>query len=152
MVEAMMNVAERTEPQRPVRVGPRDAALREARTCYDHLAGRLGVGLADSLQARGYVVLDEDGGTVSPAGRGFLTEFGLDLDQLAGGTRTFCRPCLDWSERRPHLAGALGGALMARLFALGWIRRGAGTRAVIVSVAGERGLRERFGLQHTRVG
>jgi len=152
MVEAMMNVAQRETTPRTVRVGPRDAALREARTCYDHLAGRLGVGLADSLQTRGYLILDDDGGAVSPAGRVFLTEFGLDLDQLAGGRRAFCRPCLDWSERRPHLAGALGGALMARLFDLGWIRRVGGTRAVAVSVSGESGLHQHFGLRHAREG
>ncbi|MGH7055827.1 MAG: ArsR/SmtB family transcription factor, partial [Stellaceae bacterium] len=123
-----------------------EEALRTARTCYDHLAGRLGVALLDALAAAGHVALDGDGGVVTASGAGFLTAFGIGLDRLSAGRRTFCRPCLDWSERRPHLAGALGAALAERCFALGWLQRRAGSRAVTISAAGRHGFDERFGI------
>src|SRR5262249_31287235 len=112
MMESIMQVASDLEPVRPrLSVGPRDAALRAARTCYDHLAGRLGVALADAMTERGYVELGTDGGVVTDAGLAFLERIGIDADALSAhrgkrGARIMCRPCLDWSERRAHLAGA----------------------------------------------
>ncbi len=118
-------------------------ALRAARTCYDHLAGRLGVALADTLTERGHISLTADGGEVTDDGRRFLAEFGA----VPGpGRRVFCRPCLDWSERRPHLAGRVGAALACRCFELGWIARQRDTRAVAITAAGRAGFRERFGI------
>jgi hypothetical protein len=119
---------------------------RSARTCYDHLAGRLGVTLADALVDRGHVVLSEDGGVVTTAGEVFLDGFGAPLGGTGRGRRAFCRPCLDWSERRAHLAGALGAGLAARCFELGWISRIRDTRAVLVTQAGKRGFSDTFGL------
>jgi DNA-binding transcriptional ArsR family regulator len=118
-------------------------ALRTARTCYDHLAGRLGVALADALSERGHVTLGTDGGEVTDQGQRFLGEFGA---APAPGRRVFCRPCLDWSERRPHLAGRVGAALACRCFELGWIARQRDTRAVAITKAGREGLRETFGI------
>jgi len=118
-------------------------ALRTARTCYDHLAGRLGVALADALTERGHVALGADGGEVTAAGAEFLDEFGA---APAPGRRVFCRPCLDWSERRPHLAGRVGAALACRCFELGWIMRQRDTRAVAITAAGRDGFRQRFGI------
>ncbi|GJD48293.1 hypothetical protein OPKNFCMD_1010 [Methylobacterium crusticola] len=130
---------------RPVRLGPRDAALREARTCYDHLAGRLAVGMADSMVARGQIELESDGGALTAAGAAFLGGLGVDLDAGEGrrGRRVFCRPCLDWSERRPHIAGVLGAALLRTCLGQGWVRRGEG-RAVAVTPGGRVALRRAF--------
>ncbi len=119
-------------------------ALRNARTCYDHLAGRLGVALADTLTARGHVTLSPDGGEVTETGLAFLRAFGAEA---APGRRVFCRPCLDWSERRPHIAGRLGAALAQRCFELGWLSRRRDTRAVTITAAGRSGLAESFGIE-----
>jgi DNA-binding transcriptional ArsR family regulator len=118
-------------------------ALRTARTCYDHLAGRLGVALADALTQHGHVALGADGGEVTETGLQFLTEFGATP---ATGRRVFCRPCLDWSERRPHLAGRVGAALACRCFELGWIKRQRDTRAVVITGAGREGFSCTFGI------
>jgi DNA-binding transcriptional ArsR family regulator len=117
--------------------------LRTARTCYDHLAGRLGVALADALTAHGHIALGIDGGVVTDQGQRFLDAFGASPPS---GRRVFCRPCLDWSERRPHLAGRVGAALACRCFELGWIARQRDTRAVAITEAGRDGFRERFGI------
>ena len=146
LIEAIMAVAvARASHYRPAWM--RDEALRSARTCYDHLAGRLGVALADHLAARGHVLLDADGGAVTAAGTRFFDEFGLDLADAAGKRRRFCRPCLDWSERRPHLGGAVGAALARRCFALGWIERLRDSRAVAITPVGRDGFFTNFGVE-----
>ncbi len=146
MIESVMVVAALDAPPRHRPRSPRDEALRLARTCYDHLAGRLGVALADALVAHGRVVLGDDGGEVTPAGLALLRDLGADPG-ATGGKRAFCRPCLDWTERRPHLAGAFGAALAERCFALGWIERLRDSRAVRITPKGRGGLRESFGLE-----
>ena len=151
MMESIMLVASRAQtPRRNLTVGPRDAALRAARTCYDHLAGRLGVALADALVAEGRVELAKDGGLMTDAGMELLRKLGIDVDPMltrsSRGGRVLCRPCLDWSERRPHLAGAVGAALCTHSFTHGWIRRIEGTRAVSVTPKGQRSFRELFGI------
>lgn len=146
MVEGVMVVARELPPRyRPS--SKLDEALRAARTCYDHLAGRLGVGLTDALVARRHIVMSDDGGQVTGSGTRFLDDFGIDLAAAERRRRVFCRPCLDWSERRPHLAGSLGAALAARCFELDWIERGAENRAVTVTDAGRSGFAERFGVE-----
>ena len=149
MLESIMEVSQGSRPpaRRAVVTGPRDKAMRLARTCYDHLAGQVGVALADSLCRHGHIELTPEGGAVTAQGLDFLREFGVDLDRAPrGGGRVFCRPCLDWSERRLHVGGALGAALTERCFALGWIRRNDGSRAVTVTPAGQIGFRDRFGM------
>jgi DNA-binding transcriptional ArsR family regulator len=145
MLESIMAVA----ADGPVRYQPRwrgGDALRNARTCYDHLAGRLSVALADALVGREHVTLSEDGGMVTPAGEDFFHSFGIDLRERTRSRRSFCRPCLDWSERRAHLAGAVGAALTSRCFELGWIGRIRDTRALLVTPEGKRGFSETFGI------
>ncbi len=145
MIESIMVVA----ADGPQRYRPRwngDDELRTARTCYDHIAGRLGVALTDALTHRKHIVLTEDGGVVTRTGAKHLVDFGIKLDEVKHGRRTFCRPCLDWSERRPHLAGALGAAFADRCFELGWIARIRDSRALKISAKGERGFAEAFGI------
>jgi len=152
MMESIMEVAsDAASGRRPIVVGPRDAALRTARTCYDHLAGRLGVALADALVAGGHMELGSDAGVLTDSGMALLGEIGMDVDGIFArrGKRTgrlLCRPCLDWSERRPHLAGAVGAALCVHCFARDWIRRSEGTRAVVITPKGQQGFREAFGV------
>ena len=150
LLEGIANLAERPGRtlDKPVFVGPKEAALRAARSCYDHLAGRLAVDLTNALAARGDLDLDADGAALTVTGRSFFTEFGVDLEALSRSKRTFCRPCLDWSERRPHLAGAVGAALACRCFELGWIKRVEGSRALTVTHRGRIGFLHAFGVTH----
>ena len=150
MLESIMQVAADLEGMRPAPVvGPRDAALRKARTCYDHLAGQLGVALSDALVESGSLELTHDAGLLTDAGIALLQRIGVDVSALLSDrgrkARVLCKPCLDWSERRPHLAGAVGAALCAHSFEAGWIRRIAGTRAVAITPKGERVYRETIG-------
>jgi hypothetical protein len=111
-----------------------------ARTCYGHLAGTLGVTLAEALAARGIVDLSGVNGAAAEADTELLGDFGIPPDALV------YRACLDWSERRPHVGGPLGKVLATRCFALGWVERIANSRAVKVTPSGRRGLAERFGV------
>ncbi len=121
-------------------------ALRNARTCYDHMAGRIAVRITNSLIARSHVVLDEDGGTVTEAGLAFLDSIVVDLS-FGSSRRVFCRPCLDWSERRPHLAGVVGAALLNHALVHDWVRRARGSRALSITPHGRRGLFETYGVE-----
>jgi DNA-binding transcriptional ArsR family regulator len=143
-IHALMAVAT-SGPKRHHPIGPKDEALRLARTCYDHIAGRLAIALADTLVDNGYVVLAEGTGLVTDEGRRIFCEFGMGLKE-APSKRPLCRTCLDWSERRPHLAGRLGTALLDRTLDLGWISRTAESRALRITRAGEIGLGHAFGL------
>ena len=144
MIDGIAAVALQKRPRhRPLSGHSR--ALSEARICYDHLAGRLSVDLTDTLVAREYIVLDDEGAQITTAGNGFFTRFGLELPTLRG-TRRSCRLCLDWTERRPHVAGAVGAALARRCFDLGWMERMERSHAVIVTPLGRRGLQKTFGV------
>ena len=145
MLESVMSVAAMQLPPRRTPSSRLDEGMRTARTRYDHIAGRLGVAIADTLVTRGYVLLADDGGEVTPAGADFLTAFGAALSRK-GLRRVFCRPCLDWSERRWHLAGAVGAALCNRCIDLHWIERAQGTRALTITPKGRRGFADNFGV------
>jgi DNA-binding transcriptional ArsR family regulator len=133
---------------RSLRQAEEAASIRAARTCYDHLAGRLGVELTTALERERLIKRDaEDAFTLTKRGATELTSLGLDIDDVARGRRAFARACLDWSERRYHLAGALGAALTARLFELQWIERRRPNRSVTVTALGRDGLSDHFGLE-----
>jgi DNA-binding transcriptional ArsR family regulator len=152
MLESIIAVAAIEVPSRYQPRSIADDALRFARTCYDHLAGQVGVAIADALIAGGHIVLAEDGGEVTDAGMRFLTDFGADLNVRS--KRVFCRPCLDWSERRYHVAGLVGAEIWRRCLELGWFKRDRDTRALRLTTAGKAGLFETFevDLVNTRPG
>lgn len=135
VLERLIGLAARRGHAR-TRPGPRDPALREARVCYDHLAGDMGVALLDGLVRDGTVTAGEP--NLTEAGRARMAAFGIDVTALARSRRPLCRACLDWSVRRSHLAGGLGAALLDRFYALGWSHRVAGTRVVAFSADGAR--------------
>src|SRR5262245_1391234 len=145
LMELMMAIAPRANVRRPV---PRvEEKLRRARMCYDHLAGELGIGITDGLVKQGLLRKEEDAFAVTKKGVSWFGELGIDLDKTRGLRRKFASQCLDWSERRDHLGGALGAALAERLIDLGWIARKRNSRAVAVTEAGKRRLAEDFKLE-----
>jgi DNA-binding transcriptional ArsR family regulator len=135
-VEALMDLAEHAGHRR-VRPGPKDPEMRRARICYDHLAGERSVELFSRLCSQRLIALDGIGIVVTPLGDVRLSEFGVDVNSLRQVKRPVCRTCLDWSERKSHLAGALGGRLLERIFELGWAHRVPGARIVRFSPSGE---------------
>jgi len=120
--------------------------LQGARTCYDHLAGKLGVQLTESLVNAGYLQLEEKEFLLTAKGTQFFTDFGLDLDDLKRKRRSFSHACLDWSERRYHLAGALGQGILTHLLSLGWVTRVPSIRAIKVTEKGRASFKEVFQL------
>lgn len=140
-IEGLMTVAAPAPKDWPPgrRVEP---ALRDARLCYDHLAGRLGVSLCDMLQGRDYVVLGDGGGEVTDAGARFLTGLGVDLERARGAKRRYCRSCIDWTERRPHISGAVGAGLAQAFLERSWIARIPDSRALTITAGGRKKLAE----------
>jgi DNA-binding transcriptional ArsR family regulator len=143
LLESLMGVAFRTGALR-LKSSPREPALRRARVCYDHLAGELGVQAFEALLAATCFRADATGLHITPAGTAWFTRFGVDTSAVTSQRRMMCKACLDWSERRHHLAGAWGSALLERLFELHWARRVEGTRVVQFTPPGERAFQALF--------
>jgi DNA-binding transcriptional ArsR family regulator len=145
-IEALAAIA----PPKPVhglRAWRHGEALRSARSCYDHLAGRLGVELADALVARRLLRAGDGAFVVTARGRTALGELGLDVAAILGARRATARACVDWSERRPHVGGALGAALLDELLRRRWLRRPEpGSRVLRVTPSGVEGLRDALGV------
>jgi DNA-binding transcriptional ArsR family regulator len=135
-IESLAVIAPR-RPARSLRQARIGSDLQAARTCYDHLAGALGVALFDALLRKRVLTPDLE---PTRSGSRRLADLGVDVERAAGGRRPLARRCLDWSERRDHLAGALGATIATRFFELGWIERTPSSRAVRVTEAGRRGL------------
>jgi len=140
LLESLMGVAFGTGAVR-VRSSPREPALRKARVCYDHLAGELGVLVYERLARRGAFALDADGILLTAQGRDLMRALGIEPDTLPASRRPFCRTCLDWSERRHHLAGQIGTAMLDRFQQLGWARRVPESRVLAFTKDGETALR-----------
>ncbi|MGC0055365.1 ArsR/SmtB family transcription factor [Brucella pituitosa] len=148
VLEALMGLAADAGHLRS-RTGPRDKALRKARICYNHLAGDMGVQMFDNLVAQGHLVCRENELSLTGTGRDFVVAFGIDIERLSASRSIICRECLDWSERRSHLAGSLGRALLARLVELNWARVDKSTRIVTFTVSGARQFHLMFDLRMT---
>jgi len=125
--------------------GPRDAALREARVCYDHLAGHHAVQIFDSLARRSLLAVDREAIGLTEDGEAFMARFGIEVAGLKAQRRPLVRACLDWSERRSHLAGALGAALLTEFEAKNWLLRSRESRHVTFTPKGQRAFAEAFG-------
>jgi DNA-binding transcriptional ArsR family regulator len=144
LLESLMGVAFRTGAVR-LASSPREPALRKARMCYDHLAGELAVWAFERMVAKRLFILDAQSFALTASGASWFESRGICAQPPAGSRRVLCRPCLDWGERRHHLAGALGAALMQRCFALRWARRVENSRVVAFTPRGEREFRRVFG-------
>jgi DNA-binding transcriptional ArsR family regulator len=146
MLESIKSVAALETPARYQPRSAQDDALRIAPTSYHKHAGRLGVAIADALVRNKSVVLSDEGGALTPAGKRFLTGFGSSLLPASGSRRIFCRPCLDWSERRFHIAGHVGAEICRCCLERGWLVHQRGSRAIHLTASGKRGLRDVFGV------
>jgi DNA-binding transcriptional ArsR family regulator len=141
LLESLMGVAFRTGAVRLLS-SPREPALRKARVCYDHLAGESGVAAFEALSRLGAFEVSRAELRLSKSGVDWFERFGIDTDAAARRHRTFCRPCMDWSERRHHLAGALGAALLSRLYALKWAARDKNSRVIRFTASGQRAFQD----------
>lgn len=144
VLESLMGLAAKRGLMR-TRTGPKDAELRKARACYNHLAGDLGVALYDGMIARGHLMEVDEDVNLTDTGKQAMLDFGIDLASLSQSRRPLCKSCLDWSSRRTHLAGALGTVLLDRFYAIGWASRPEGSRVVSFTTQGEARLIEMFG-------
>lgn len=135
------------------RAKPRGATddMLIARSCYDHIAGRLGVALAESLCQRGYVTVSGESFTITESGLSFFRDLGVDTEALASKKRPMIRSCLDWTERRHHAAGSLAAALMTMALDAKWLVRQQGGRALIISELGYASFQRHFGLDRADV-
>ena len=141
MIEAITGVAASVGPQR-VRPGPRDAAMRVARVCYDHLAGEQAVAMLDRLVEKEIILCNDQEIRLGPSAASHFAAIGIDVD--AKPRRPVCRACLDWSVRRSHLAGTLGAAILDKILAEKWARREKDSRAVIFSPPGKQAFEKVF--------
>lgn len=148
VLEAVMGLAARKGHLR-TRTGPKDPQMRAARVCYDHLAGEMAVRMFDSMQARRFLEVTNDEGSLglTEAGEAFVASLGIDIAPLKASRRPLCRACLDWSERRNHLSGSLGAAFLGRFQERGWFARDRNSRVVTVSHAGIMNLKRLFPTQ-----
>jgi DNA-binding transcriptional ArsR family regulator len=143
LLESLMGVAFRTGAVRLV-LSPREPALRKARVCYDHLAGELGVAAYEGLLRRGVFAVSDKELRLTKSGILWFRRWGIDAESAARQRRSLCRPCLDWSERRHHLAGSLGAALLTRLQDLKWAARERGSRVIRFTPRGLRSFEDLF--------
>jgi hypothetical protein len=152
MPEETMRIDSAGELARPRRraLSPKRSAFKGARTCYDHLAGELGVAIADRLIALGAIEFEVDSARVTEKGINLLAAIGIQPAVIQGkaprSSRALCRPCIDCTERRPHIAGKLGAAICAHFLEKGWVRRREGARAVDITPEGRAALRDLLGV------
>lgn len=139
LLEKLITISAAQLPPMP-RTGPRDEALRKARLCYDHLAGEMGVAMFDGLVAQKVLIVDvqHENAQLTAHGEAVLSMFGIDVERLQKAPRPLCRTCLDWSVRRPHLAGALGASIWQIFYERNWAKRAKDSRVVQFTPEGQR--------------
>lgn len=145
LLETLMGLSATNEPLK-THTGPRSAAMRHARVCYNHLAGSMGIALYESLLNQEYLHLQDGALTLSATGEQFMQAFGIDISKLKQSRSPVCRECLDWSERRSHLAGSLGRALFRHCEHLQWLKRETDSRIVTFSAKGTKAFNQTFGI------
>ena len=138
-IEALGNLIP-IEKHKRIISNPDNSAIRYCRTCYDHLAGRVGVLLTEALVKQKIIKLNGSDYSVTKKGYGFFSELEIDTDELSNHRRIFAKPCLDWSERKHHLAGSLGAALLSKMLSFGWLRKTSHSRAMIITSKGQQQL------------
>lgn len=144
-IEAMASLI--TGPDRPLQKHHVDDPVKYCRSCYDHLAGKVGVMLAESMLRQEIMIRSGSEFEVSPVGEAFLMKLDIDVTGLKKQKRSFARPCLDWSERKPHLAGSLGAALLEQFISKGWMRRISHSRAIVITGKGREALLANFNIE-----
>ncbi|PLR85643.1 ArsR/SmtB family transcription factor [Bacillus sp. V33-4] len=145
VMESLLSIAP-TNQIKSFKQAKEDKEIRAARTCYDHLAGNLGVKITDSLISMGMIKEQQKDFIITEKGEQFFLSLQIDIQQVKRKRRSFSHKCLDWTERRPHLAGALGNALFEKLLELKWIKRIPQTRAIKITSVGKTGLKELFSI------
>jgi len=139
-IEAIANLVPKPDAK-TIKI-PEEQPIRYCRSCYDHLAGKVGVLLTEALVDQNYLTKKQDSYELSEDGQKWFLKLGIDPERLKNQKRHFAKPCLDWSERKHHLAGALGAALLTHMLANGWLRRIEGSRSILVTGKGKKGLLE----------
>ena len=136
VLESMMGLAAKKGHLR-TRTGPKDPQLRDARICYNHLAGERGVQMFDTLLLKAFLIENGESVELTQAGEAFFVKFGVDVAALKKLRRPLCKSCLDWSARRSHLSGSLGTAILDQMYKMGWAKHIHGTRVVTFSRKGD---------------
>lgn len=143
VIEGIANLVPK---ERQKKVTDNNSGIKYCRTCYDHLAGKIGVEITAKLIDEKYIVLDNKAFLVTEEGKNFFNNLGIDLEALKKQKRIFAKPCLDWSERKHHLSGSLAAALLNKMFEMDWIRRIDNSRAVSITANGQKALYDKLKL------
>lgn len=145
-IEAIGNLIP-DEKHKKITGNTNNAAIKHCRTCYDHLAGKVGVLLTEQLIEQKLIEPEGAVYLVTKKGRSFFSEFNIDTDELKKSRRIFAKPCLDWTERKPHLAGALGAAFLEKMLLSDYFRKTKDSRAIVITAKGREQLYDRFKIQ-----
>lgn len=143
VIEGIANLVPK---ERQKNVTDNNSGIKYCRTCYDHLAGKIGVEITAKLIDEKYIVLDNKAFLVTEEGKNFFNNLGIDLEALKKQKRIFAKPCLDWTERKHHLSGSLAAALLNKMFEMDWIRRIDNSRAVSITANGQKALYDKLKL------
>jgi len=148
LLESLLNISSKVQ-QTKIATGPSDPRLRESRVCYDHLAGELGVALYDALARNGYIINEQNDTIFTESGREFFTSIGVDFNKIKSNKRPLCKSCLDWSERKNHLAGTIGQWILTDIYQQGFAKKDIDSRAVVFTDKGLKHFNKKYQLLDT---